>query len=254
MRGILFLAVITLGYTACQSEYESPLDEEAYGYSYFPLSVGQSLTYLVDSIRFDYVGNSFQQDSSSFFLREDYVEKLKNQQGEDLYRIVRYKSRSLEGPWEVLDVVSEYRTLNQAFRTENNQKFNVLIFPPKVGQTWDGNAFINQDVEVFVKGERIKMFQYWAYEILPMAVPNAMIDEGAYQDLLIVQQADDENAFDLRRSHEYRAKGVGVVYRERWILESACKFLGTPEVCIDRNWPEKAGRGFIVREKLVAQQ
>jgi len=238
---------------ACKTEVEPPIGDDVYEYEYFPLAVGQSRTYQVDSIRFDYGEGNFMSDSSSFYIREDYVEMLENQEGNDLYRIERRKAKTLEGPWQVLDVVSEFRTVTQAFRTENNLKFNVLVFPPEEGTRWDGNAYLNEDLTVFVRGEPIQMFKFWDYEVLSKSL-SATVGEMNYTDLLHVQQAEDVNAFDLRQAFEYYAKDIGAVYRERWILESACKFLGRPEICVGRDWPEKSGRGFIVRETLVAHQ
>ncbi|MBX2816201.1 MAG: hypothetical protein KTR24_09390 [Saprospiraceae bacterium] len=251
LRFLIMLTGLTLILQSC-SEQEDPIPESLYGYEYFPLELGQSRTYQVDSIQFDIGSNGAPiQDSSRFYLREDFVEVFENQLGEQIYRIERYRAPDLDGPWVVWDVTTESRTVNQAFRTENNIRYINLVFPAKEGTRWDGNAFVDEDRIVLVRGSSLQMFRNWSYEITSSDVPEE-IGPLTYPEVMTVQQAADTNLIEIRYSLEKYAKGVGRVYHEQWILDSFCKYTGMPEPCIGVPWRRKAGRGFIIRSVRVS--
>jgi hypothetical protein len=64
--------------------------------------------------------------------------------------------------------------------------------------------------------------------------------------VVTVQNADSENLIELRLAHEKYARGVGLVYRELWILDTQCI-----EDCIGMTWEQKAEKGFILKQTLI---
>jgi hypothetical protein len=105
-------------------------------------------------------------------------------------------------------------------------------------------------MNVFVRGESIQMFGNWVYSIVSVDLAET-IGGNAYQEVVTIQQADVENAIERRFSQEKYAKDIGLVYREREILDSYCKYTGDLGPCIGKTWFEKAGRGFRTVEILV---
>ncbi len=95
------------------------------------------------------------------------------------------------------------------------------------------------------------MFKGWDYEILSVD-SSEVIGDINHDQVVTIQQANNDNVIELRYSQEKYAKGVGLVYRQREIMDSYCKYIGTNELCIGLDWREKAGRGFIMRETLIA--
>ncbi len=250
MKKILGLALLSL-LVSCDTEVEAPIDPQVYGYEFFPLEVGKYRVYQVDSIQFDVGGDNLPtQDSSTFFLREETVEQYEDETGAMIYRIERYRADTLGAPWRIVDVVTQSRSINQAYHTEDNVKYIPMVFPIKEGQEWDGNAFVPEDMVVLVLGESIEMFKGWQYKVLATDQAET-IGPHTYDAVVTIQQSDDENLIEYRHSIEKYAKDVGRIYRFRQILDSYCKYISFNDPCIDKTWREKAGRGFIVREVLI---
>ena len=245
---IFFFAFFVLN---CKTEFADPFDISAYGYDYYPLEVGKQWTYEVDSIQFDIGSNNLPiSDTVQFYIREEIKEIIKDQLDHDLYRIERYRSFHPNGPWQSLDVVTASRTTNQGFRSENNLRFINLVFPIESQVKWDGLAYVDEEVIIYVKGENLELLKGWDFQILEIAESES-IGPNEYQDVVTVQQADEDFLIELRYSIEKYARGVGVVYRERKILDSYCKYIGVTEPCRDKTWGEKAGRGYITKETLI---
>lgn len=252
MKYSAIIVVIVLALIGCKDELLQPLDESIYGYEYYPLEVGKFRIYRVDSIQFDVGANDLPiQDSSTFYVRDDVVEIFQDATGADVYRIERYRSADPGGPWSIQDVVTQSRTTNQAYYTENNIRQINLVFPMRQGERWDGNAFIKDDINVFIRGEAIEMYKGWDYEVL--SVDNSeSLGDIAFENVATVQQADNDNEIEFRFSREKYAKNIGLIFRHREIMDSYCKYIGTNESCVGKAWREKAGRGFIMREILIA--
>ncbi len=235
----------------CNSTVEDPIDESVYGYDYYPLEVGKYRTYKVDSIQFDVGARDLPVvDSSSFYLRVEIVEVYKDHEGIDIYRAERHRGTSVDGPWDIVDVLTYSRSVNQGFYTENNVRLINLVFPVEEGVIWDGNSYVKDDLIVFINGESIEMFKGWNFEITSEGVAEE-IGGNNYPETATIVQADTDNIIEKRYSTEKYAKGVGLVFRERQIVDSYCKYIGVNDQCVNKEWIEKAGRGFFMREVLV---
>jgi len=78
-----------------------------------------------------------------------------------------------------------------------------------------------------------------------------------FDDVLTVQLADSDSEIEYRYGIEKYARGVGLVYRELWILDTQCKGCcnapdGTiPVECTILPWEERADEGFIMIQKYA---
>ena len=252
MMKYAFLMVFAGIFFGCgDTEFEDPINVTTYGYDYYPLVNGDTRIYQVDSIQFDLDERGIPTfDSSRYFIKEALLERIENDLGESVYRLERYRAESLGEPWIVDGVLTMSRNDRQAFYREDNLRFINLVFPITEGVTWDGNAHIRADMNVFVRGESIQMFSNWVYSIVSVGLPET-IGGIIYPEVVTVQQADLENAIERRFSQEKYAKDIGLVYREREIFDSYCKYSGDLGPCIGKTWFEKAGRGFRTVETLI---
>ena len=236
-----FVIITLLAFSSCQDELE-PLDINSLELDYFPLEIGDFVEYKVDSVIYNFQNGSI--DSFTSYIKEDVIERFFDSNEDTVYRIERTFRRNLTEDGAILDEWAASRNLTQATRTEENLRFIKLVFPPKVGTRWDGNIHIPSNIEINVGGEFVEVYKNWDYQILEHNTEEE-IGGFVFDDVITVQQADDENALELRYSIEKYAKGVGLVYKRMMILDTQCI-----ADCEDLSWEEKAEKGFILTQVI----
>ncbi len=245
--GVSLLLVLS----ACSQKMEDPIDQSTYGYDYNPLSLGSYRIYQVDSLQYDLGSNNLPVvDSVRYYVKEEVVESYNNAAGETVYRSERYRAQQLGDAWVSLDVVTQSRSATQSYYAAGNLRYINLVFPIKEGITWDGNAFIPEDMKIFIRGESMQMFSNWEYRVLSSGV-SEVVGDLSYDEVATIQQADSDNVIERRYSIEKYARGVGLIWRQREILDSYCKYTGDQGPCVGKSWHQKAGRGFRTIEVLV---
>lgn len=239
-----FLLVFTslLFFAACKN---TPDDfEPELGLEYFPLEVGKFIEYQLDSTIFDPNGDTTVYTSTTFG-KEEIVDTLTDNNGNLLFKIEHFERAADTLPWDIKKVLTVSVQENQAIRTEDNLRFIPLTFPVEKSTTWNGNIHFNEDLIVYVAGESIEMFKGWKYRVKevgePLTVGNFQFDKTA-----TVEEANSENLIELRKSSAIYAKGIGLVYRELWILDTQCI-----DDCIGKPWEEKAEKGFILKQTIL---
>ena len=236
---------------------------EDFGYDYFPLEVGRSWEYEVDSVIYDLGLNEVVVDSFRSYIREVIVDTLLDNTGLVRYRVERYNRANDTLPWRIERVLTLSRDEQKAVRTEDNLRFTKLVFPIREGKFWDGNAFFDENMLVFVAGEAVLMFEGWQYRILAESAADS-IGGIIFEEVVKVQNADNTflgnygDVLNLRLAREHYAKGVGLIFRELQILDSDCIFCcdgdTDEEVCGPIPWTEKAEKGFTLRQRLIRYQ
>ena len=130
----LFLFTLLALIWSCQkSETESFEIED--GRSYFPLEIGRSWEYTVDSILYDPTANGTLVDSSKTLVREVIVDTLILVDNSVSYIFERFERADEGAPWQIKRVWSMRRTENQALRVEDNLQFIKMIFPSSTRST-----------------------------------------------------------------------------------------------------------------------
>ena len=221
--------------------------------AYFPLATGKYVEYAVDSIVYDFApGGGTLRDSSRLLVREVIADTLRDNTGQMVYRIERFERKNDTLPWKFAQNIFAARTATQAIRTENNLRFLKLVFPFDRRSNWNGNLWIDQYREIEVAGERIQPFVNWHYEVDSLDIA-AQIGAFSFDSVLVVTEADETNAIERRLSRVKYAKHVGVVFREQWILDSQyCNQIPPPSDCLTKPWTEKAEKGYILRQTVIA--
>lgn len=245
MKQLFFIAVLLaplLWMVSCETT-EDDYRVDA-GYEYFPLEVGKYKIFRVDSTIFDPTGDSAV-IFSSVLMKEEITDTLSGNNGELLFKIERFQRTADTLPWQVTKVFTASVQDNKVIVTEDNLRFIRLVFPPKERKSWDGNVHFDPGLIVTVAGESLEMFKGWSYRI-EQAGTQDTVGTFVFDDVVTVQEADSENLIELRSAVSKYARGVGLVYRELWILDTQCI-----DACAGQPWEEKAEKGFILKQRLI---
>ncbi|MEI6410418.1 MAG: hypothetical protein WCR52_13605 [Bacteroidota bacterium] len=253
VRFPLFLLLSALLWAACSDRQTAvyPLDPSQQ-YAYFPLKTGKYIDYKVDSVVYDFApsGGTVKIESSTW-VRERVGDTIRDNLGNLVYTLERYERKQADAPWELKQINTAARTENQAIRTEDNLRFLKLIFPMDRRSAWNGNIWIDENREIEVAGERIRPYTNWAYEVDSIDIA-ANIGTFAFDSVLVVTEANDNNVIERRYSKLRYAKNVGLVQREQWILDSQyCNQNPPPADCATKPWTEKAEKGYILKQTVV---
>ncbi len=212
---------------------------------FYPVEVGKYWIYQVDSIIIDDLGATICPTSS--FIKEEIASVLSQDNLTTVYVLERSYKKTESDPWVISDIWTITQGRNYIQRSEENLRFIKMQTPLRIGNTWDGNQF-DSELILTVKDEAIPIYKNWEYMVLDLAVGED-IGGIAYDDLMVLQQADDENQIERRYSVEKYARDVGLVYREMEIFNTQCD--GNLANCVGLTWLQKAERGFSTTQVLV---
>lgn len=243
-----------LFFVACEEEPDNFSTE--LGYEYYPLEVGQTRVYQVDSIVYDLATGGISADSSSSFIREIVTEVRENEQGDSVYTVERTYRDSVGNPWQPLKVFTETveRRQNRIVRTEDNLQFIQMVFPVRENRDWDGNVFFDEFLTVEVGGESVEMFKGWEYEYERTDLDTSFAGTN-YAEVVHLIKADTDpfNLIETRQADDYYAPGIGLIARDLEILDTQCEACCNFDnvLCLELPWSQKAERGFVLRQRLV---
>lgn len=237
---VFTLAVILV--SACKETPDDYITDS--GHDYYPLEIGKFVEYQMDSTIYDPNGDTTVFYSTSF-LREEVLDTLTDNEGNTVYKIEQYERSEDSQPWNIKKVLTMAVVENQATRTEDNLQFVKIAFPLAKGNRWNGNSHFEEDLIVNIAGETVAMFKGWEYRIQNIGVADT-IGGVQFDDTIVIEEADNENLIELRRSTSVYAKGIGLVERELWILDTQCI-----DDCVGKPWEQKAEKGFILRQTII---
>jgi hypothetical protein len=207
-----------------------------YKYSYFPLTPGLRITYEVDSINYNKLFSEGR-DTFRFEMQEEILEADTDVAGREIY-IVERRERLLGSntwirPKRGVRLIDDLRA--ELFM--DNLRFVPMIFPPREGLEWAGNAFIQIN-------DLTEFYEDWQYRIMSVDEP-AVINGFTFDSTLTVLEIEDEGLLEYRFSQATYAVGVGLVELERthlWFVGSNIPNLP---------WEQRATNGYITRWRVV---
>jgi hypothetical protein len=261
MRAVVytFLASLCLA-SACNDRMTLPSPDM--GYQYFPLEVGQSWDYRVDSIVFDDRPNGNALDTFSSFLRYQVRDTFIDLLGEKAYEIVLSHRQSSDDPWQAHAIWTAKRTTDDVQLNEGNLRFVKMRFPLRPGVLWQPTTYIDASTEVPVGTELIEAYTNWQGAVLSIGSAE-VIGDFDFDAVMTCMQADDDNQLERRFVREKYARGVGLVERMDTILDSRCKRLGQLEQCLVINnnvtppdttfepWIQQGEKGYILHMVII---
>ena len=239
-KSILFGVLAIMMVVSCGDETKR-LDRSFFGYEYFPVEVGHTWIYKMDQTIVRSQGRD--NVSNTFFLRERVTDSFINTVGDTIFVLERATSDAQNGTYIPTDVWTAELNEESAQRVEENLRFTKMIFPFRVGSTWEGNLFDGLTT-VNIAEESVRVYKDWGdYEVTARDI--SMTVEGTeYPEVAVVDQANFESAIERRFSKEYYGSGVGLIKREMEIFDTQC-------ICDGQDWIEKAEAGFMLTQSLV---
>jgi len=236
---VLFLGVIIVFSSCGENEIEKP-DDSIYGYDYFPLEVGHTWEYQVDSVLIFQGGtdNIF----STSYIQETITELIAEEGDEKTYRMERSYRNDLSEPWQLQDIWQISISDSKATRTEENLRFIKMVFPATDGTKWDGNVFFDANKEFTVAANGVSIYQDWSYKIESLDLTKEY-NGITYPNVMQVSHVDEESLISRRFSEEHYAQNVGLVERRMEIFDSQ-----NGDTALD--WLVRAEKGFQLHQTL----
>ncbi|MDF1698772.1 MAG: hypothetical protein P1U56_23160 [Saprospiraceae bacterium] len=238
----ILIIVFTVFVLSCGENVTEEPNENLYGYGYFPIEVGYTWEYQVDSVLILQGGNSNKATTS--YIQEEVTELLSENEGEKTYKLIRSYRKDLDSDWLVQKVWQISKDETSATRTEGNIRFIKMVFPNSVGTKWDGNSFFDANQDFLVGADNIPIFQDWSYKIEDKGIERT-INDTEYGDVLHVSHIDEESLIGFRFSEEYYIQGIGLAERNMQIFESQDGDTLKP-------WLERAEVGFQLNQTLLS--
>ncbi|MCH8330923.1 MAG: hypothetical protein IH946_06020 [Bacteroidetes bacterium] len=198
---ILFTAIF---YIACNKV--DPTVDLDFHYDYYPVDTGHTLIYDVDSIFYDDFFVPVKIDTVTYQIKEVIVSTFMDNENRISYRVETFKRYDDDGEWNIEKVFYKNRTATTAERVEDNLRFIKLIFPPKEGTVWKGNAYI-------VAKDDLKYLKDWEYEIMSEGDPYP-VGTLNFNETVTVEQENELNAIEQHYGLEVYAKNVGLIYKQ----------------------------------------
>jgi hypothetical protein len=218
------------------------------GAEYYPLTIGKSITYQLDSIIYDTIGQGVLIDTFHLQAKEVIKDTFRNILGNLMYRIERFERKNNSADWVIKNIFAAQLSDNQAIRLENNMNFLKFPIPVFEKQTWDGNVLVDAGLKIIVAGETIEPFsKKWTFSAESLGKSETIGNKSFTEVLTVKAQTDPKILTEWRYQLEKYAKGIGLVYREVHILDAQR---------LDANivWEKKANKGYILRMTVLSYE
>jgi len=224
----LFLMFIGLVFflSACHKS-TSPASPDM-GYAYFPIYTGMERHYWLDSIVYhDFDGSV---DTIHYEAWDRIDTSYVDNSGQMVFRVLRELRPLNDSTW-YRDQAFTLTWLPQRVEWQvNNLRFIPLIFPIQQGAQWDGNAYIESNLN-----PDLQYLNGWTYTYVQVNRPGSLSGQ-VFDSTVTVSEADDSlqsstYAFRTLSLAQY-AKGVGLVYRHFIHWEQQCASYDAQANCL----------------------
>ena len=228
--------------SSCGDNVIEEPDANIFGYEYFPVDIGYTWEYQVDSFRIVQSGTN--NIASTSFIQERITDLISDEDGEKTYRMERSFRKDLDSQWKLQDVWQISMSDEQATRTEENLRFIKLVFPAVKDSRWDGNVHFDTEREYAVGADFLAVYRGWQYKIEEVGF-SSTFGETDYSEVLHVSHIDEESFIDRRFSEEYYAKDIGLVQRRMEIFDTQNGNVSIP-------WIDRAEEGYLLKQTLLS--
>lgn len=235
--------MVTLG--ACGKNETDPLDDVQFGYNYFPVSLGNEWIYQTDSIIYS-LQATVQIDSSRSFIREVVVDTFRDAVNHLIYRLNVFYAKDTSLGWELINSSFIESNALHLIKKENGLSFVRLVFPVLTNKAWDGNSMIQPKTSIAVRGELLVAYDDWYYRY-KYVDKQELIGINLYDKVCKVVEVDEEDIISKRYSEARYARGIGLVFRELWILD-------TQNTNLSQSFRDRAEKGLILKQTLVSSR
>lgn len=195
MRNWLIIILLLIIFS-CSKENEDYVAPNV-GYSYAGLNLGSYVIYDVDSHHYNL---PFNIDTLIHFQIKEVVDsRFTDLEGDEAYKIIRYRRDSTHLLWSLQDVWNAKLTATNYQKVEENLRFIKLVFPVSDNKTWDGN------VKNVIGQQNYEYTSVHQQEVLGSL---------GFDSVTTVLQFEDINLIQERLYEEKFAAGIGLIYKK----------------------------------------
>lgn len=233
----LFLFTFASIYS-CGKEERVTLKTCQFGYEFFPAEVGKYWVYKIDSTV--YFQQGLKADTTTSYIKDQIVDEFIKDNSVE-YTVARYFSRDGRSNWQWISTNVWNRDEQNFTVTEGNLKFYKIGFPISSFQNFKSINFFDENVEVEIGGELVKVYKSWGkMKIVQFDDPCDESDEK----FLTIRYADFDELTEKRLVNEVYQKGVGMIERIEEIFDTQILNRELP-------WAEKVQKGYSLRKVIV---
>lgn len=216
--------LILLLFSSCEKEteiFDSPTLAD-----YYPMQVGKSISYDLDSTLFTNFGQTI---TIHHYQVQDRVDaEIIDNSGSAAYRIIRYMRKDDAAPWIANNTFMVTPTENSIEYVENNLRYIKLKLPIVPEYSWKGNKYI----DTYNAGRDVRYLDDWDY-IYDSVGAAVIINSLSISETVTVLERDEFLGQDpaiegtqyaeKNYSVEKYGKGIGLIYREfmHWEYQGA---------------------------------
>ncbi len=232
-RSYLLILAALWAITSCTRISDFTLDP---GYDYYPLDIGHTTVYEVDSVIYSplLAGG---RDTFHWEMKVVITDTFRDAEGRTVHLAEEYRRRKGASFWEGPERTMIVQTAQRIEYQANNIRLIPFVFPPVKGKSWNGAVFVPDN-------DTFDFYRNWNNVFL--AVDEAY-DMGAnsFEKTAHILESDDENLLEYRYSEARYARDIGLIERIQYNL----KFVGS--VIPNEPWEEKATNGYIMHQRLI---
>lgn len=191
----MFIVFAALLLHSCKEELvEPPVD---LGFEYFPLKTGHWVVYQVDSISYDEFTSKV--DTFSFQRKQVVGENFYDNSNRESFKIEHYFRESDSSSWHLASMGYVTKTPERIEQVENNVRYIPLVFPVRIGLSWNGNAY-----NTF----KTLLFKFTDAHV-PYVAGGQLFDSCAF-----ILQEDEVSLISRDFGTEIYARNCGLVYKK----------------------------------------
>ena len=207
---ILILLITIIGCSKETAKLELPTIA-----TYYPLEVGKSITYKLDSTVYINLGTN--KEVRSYIIQDRIDAIINDNVGRPSYKVKRMLRNSIDTTkWQ--DLTSYLVTVadKQLELVDKNLRFIILKEPIRDNFSWKGNSFINT-----ISFPQFQFLDQWEYKYENVGKPFQVNGQTFPETISVIQQVDTLGSpqnksfyYEIIIAKEVYAKNIGLVSKE----------------------------------------
>lgn len=209
MKNLIVSVLIALLFLAsCTKEENNILPINGFGsynYNYAPLDIGNSWTYIVDSIAYNDFSIPVSVDTFVYYVKHDVTDMDIGMDGIPTYDLSRSTRTDTASNWKLEYMFRIRKSDRELVRNVDNQPVVTMVFPVRENAEWNANAYNAKEKEIFSYHE--------------IHHPEHL-DSAFFEHTVKVFQHQVKNLLQDEFEMEQYASLVGLIYKEERYLKT----------------------------------
>ena len=226
IKGVFLIAIISFLVFSCKkNETQKTASAPNQYYSYFPLKVGNTYIYRIDSLKYNLFAGKY--DSTTSYLKEVIDSPFIDNAGETAFKVLRYWARDTLKGWASIHTWTAKRNGQMAETWEENIRYVKMMFPVALSKSWNGNLYNTID--------SFREYNYNYSEVnKSFTMPYYWVK---YDSTTLVEEINWLDSLERIIKRDRYATGIGLIYRED----------------MDTDWTGKTHRGdnYFSKQYLI---